>query len=1484
MSLIANFKGAGIVHRAMAAFPQLAQRHFQYLGGVSLLVLAVQQTIGGVAQAQTVVTTTQVANGVPLTLTDPTSFTVTTSGTGTAGYGLWAQNPGGAITADTPVLSVQSANSIAAVAQAGGVITLGGPATPTFDLTSSNLQTVLSTGAGSAVNLTGGTVNLTVANVSASLTAAVSVQSGGGVSLNGTTVTATSARTTGSGSVVGIQVANAGSYANLSNVTINSTITASTSPDMVYGLQVMSGGSVTGSGVTIDATRNSSTGSSLILQATGTGTVVDLSDIHFTGTGTNVSGVSSLQGASVTLNGGTVQSPVSGLASNLTSTTQLTAINVDVSVSGSGAGGASAANSATLTLIGGSVTTTGTGSTAISAGGGGKVNMTGTAVIQAAGATSSTTSNQALSANGANSVITGDGVTVTACQRVGTTCNAAINLTGALAQNGGVVSLTNGSSITLNSNVSGTISVSGVRATGAGSMVSLTDSSVSVAGTNAHGIRADTSGNVMLTNAQVSTTGNGGIGLDIVGAGASVTALAGTVVTTSGSSAPGISLTSGATVSLTNASVTASGATSSALVGSGATYTNVAEFTDSSLVSMQAPAISVTSGTTNVTASNTTISGNGVLLSTSGTGSTTNLTATNGSMLTGAVQTAAGNTSNLTVQSASIWTMSGPSTLTNLTLDAGTLRYGAATTLSVTNPITLGSGGGTIDTNGFSSTLAEPIEGAGALTKVGTGVLTLTGANSYTGGTAINGGVLQVSADNNLGAAMGPLSFDGGTLNTTATFMSARATTLGTGGGTFDVNPGTTLTMGGTIDGTGVLIKTDAGSLVLTADNTYGGVTTISGGTLQLGDGGTSGRIVGDIVDNASLVFNRTDSFILPGAISGTGTVTQLGGGTTILTGDSTYSGGTTIAAGTLQLGNGGTSGSIEGNVLNNGTLAFDRLDTLTFDGEISGSGAVEQIGSGTTVLTGANTYSGATNVNAGTLQAGATNTFSPNSAVTVAAAGTLDLNGFNQTVPSIINAGLINMGVGTPPGTVLTTGSYIGQGGTIAMNTFLEADNSPSDRLVIDGGTASGDSFLRIFNAGGAGALTTGNGILVVDAINGGSTVPGTFALSGPVVAGPYEYTLFRSSVDASGLQNWYLRSTLDCSLEPNAEVCAPPTPPTPPTPPAPPHFRIETSLNAAMPSMALLYGRNLLDTLHERVGDEQDLRGLTGLYQNAPYTGGWARVIGTGGKQDGDPRGVFGSGPEFSYGFLGLQGGQDLIRRENGDGSRDHVGVTFAVGGAHGNVTHFDGTTGNDDLQAYTLGGYWTHFGASGWYVDTMVQGTLYDARTTANRGLLPFKTNGDGLAGSVEAGYPFKFAGGYFIEPQVQLIYQNINFNSAFDNDALVKFSNVDSLIGRIGARFGRTWSLDGNAPDARMITVWIRPNVWQEFRGNPITQFSSEDGFVPFRSDLGGTWGEVNAGVSGQINLNTTLFANVSYQSRFDGKGFAYDGKAGVRINW
>ena len=113
--------------------------------------------------------------------------------------------------------------------------------------------------------------------------------------------------------------------------------------------------------------------------------------------------------------------------------------------------------------------------------------------------------------------------------------------------------------------------------------------------------------------------------------------------------------------------------------------------------------------------------------------------------------------------------------------------------------------------------------------------------------------------------------------------------------------------------GAGVLqlIKSGTGTLTLTGTNIYTGNTTINAGTLQLGNGGITGSITGDVTNNGILAFDRSNELPFAGNISGNGRVTQIGIGTTILTGTNTYAGGTTINAGTLQLGDGDCTGSI---------------------------------------------------------------------------------------------------------------------------------------------------------------------------------------------------------------------------------------------------------------------------------------------------------------------------------------------------------------------------------------------------------------------------------------------------------------------------------------------------------------------------------------------------------------------------------------------
>ena len=334
---------------------------------------------------------------------------------------------------------------------------------------------------------------------------------------------------------------------------------------------------------------------------------------------------------------------------------------------------------------------------------------------------------------------------------------------------------------------------------------------------------------------------------------------------------------------------------------------------------------------------------------------------------------------------------------------------------------------------------------------------------------------------------------------------------------------------------------------------------------------------------------------------SGTGTLTIADGG--IVTGPvviATNAG----SIGTLNIGAGaGNPAAAPGTLTapsvafgaGTGTINFNHTSAdYVFAPAISGNGTVNVL-AGTTTLTGANSYSGATNVNAGTLRAGAPNTFSPNSAVTVASGGTLDLNGFNQTVPSVTNAGLVNMGTGTAPGTVLTTTSYTGAGGTIAMNTFLGGDGSPSDRLVINGGSATGNSLLRITNAGGPGAETVANGI------RGGAgdqrRHDGARCLRARWRGARRRLRLSICSAVASAAA---IPTTGSCARPSSSDQCrrqpvVPPEPPILPTEPPPeplppgvyPIIGPEIATYGVVQPIARQLGLTTLGTLHERIGD---------------------------------------------------------------------------------------------------------------------------------------------------------------------------------------------------------------------------------------------------------------------------------------------------------
>lgn len=374
--------------------------------------------------------------------------------------------------------------------------------------------------------------------------------------------------------------------------------------------------------------------------------------------------------------------------------------------------------------------------------------------------------------------------------------------------------------------------------------------------------------------------------------------------------------------------------------------------------------------------------------------------------------------------------------------------------------------------------LSGTLSGTGGLNQVGNGFLELSGANTYSGGTTLTSGTLLVGSDANLGDASGTLTFNGGTLQNTGAFTTGRATTLNAAGGTFLANMN--LVMNGPISGTGRLTKTGAATLTLTGANNYTGGTTISAGTLQVGNGGTSGSIAGNITNNGVLAFSRSDASIFGGAASGTGSLDQRGTGTTVLSGANTYTGGTTISAGTLQIGNGGTAGSILGNVADNGILAFNRSDGVTFGGIVSGGGSLEQRGAGTLTLTGANSYTGGTTLAGGTLSVASDGNLGATSGQLTFSGGTLlNTAAFTTGRTVALNA---------PGGTFQTNANLVASGPIGGVGRLTKTGASTLTLTGADtytGGTTIGAGTLQIGNGGTSGSIVgdvIDNGALVFD------------------------------------------------------------------------------------------------------------------------------------------------------------------------------------------------------------------------------------------------------------------------------------------------------------------------------------------------------------------------------------------------------------------
>jgi outer membrane autotransporter protein len=444
----------------------------------------------------------------------------------------------------------------------------------------------------------------------------------------------------------------------------------------------------------------------------------------------------------------------------------------------------------------------------------------------------------------------------------------------------------------------------------------------------------------------------------------------------------------------------------------------------------------------------------------------------------------------------------------DLTFANGTTLQAATNGLSLANAMTL-NGTSTVDTQANALTLAGNIVGGGGLTKIGAGTLTLSGPSTYTGATNVNAGTLQAGVAN----AFTPLSAftvaSGATLDlnnfdqAVGSLAGAGAVTLGAAT-LFTGGDNTSTTFSGTISGSGGLIKIGPGTLTLTGTSTYAGGTMIAGGLVNFNaasnfgtgpillNGGGLQWAAGTTTDISSRLFpfgadgatfdTNGNNVTLASALSGIGGVTKVGAGSLVLAGNNTYSGTTTISAGTLQLGNGGTSGSIAGNVVNNATFAVNRADTFMFGNVMSGTGAFVQMGTGTTVLTGNNPYTGPTTVAAGTLIVSGS---IANSAVAVNAGAMLA--GTGTVGPTTILSGG-TFAPGNSPGTMTVAGNLAFQSGALylvqvnpstASSANVTAGGSATLAGTVQAAFAPGSYVTRTYTilsaAGGLGGTTFG-------------------------------------------------------------------------------------------------------------------------------------------------------------------------------------------------------------------------------------------------------------------------------------------------------------------------------------------------------------------------------------------------------------------------
>ncbi|MFM0181086.1 autotransporter outer membrane beta-barrel domain-containing protein [Paraburkholderia aspalathi] len=1023
----------------------------------------------------------------------------------------------------------------------------------------------------------------------------------------------------------------------------------------------------------------------------------------------------------------------------------------------------------------------------------------------------------------------------------------------------------------------------------------------------------NSSGNFTLTGGGGTGTVRGAVLLG-VGNGNQITNASGAVITTTGAFNDGMAANGSGNTLTNRGSITTSGPNAYGMTAAWG-QTNVGQLNNTLINSgsvttsgsnARAASILGGSGTINNSGTLTTTGSasptaylqgnndqliNSGTISASGSGSDAVFSNTAGSSFVATIQNLAGG-SIISQNGSGIRTLNGNSTIIN----AGLVQSGIGTA------ITMGNGNDSLilQTGSVINGAADGGAGSNTVTLQGSG----TASNAFTNFQTL---LMQGTLWNWTGSGTFTLAHvQTGTLNLTGT-LGASATALVDSGATLQATaqnlPSTVTDNGlvrfaqdsagtytGSISGTGAVDKTGAGVLTLApaaaSGNTYSGGTTIDQGTIAVGADNALGANTGGLTFNSGtlqlttsfdLAATRaitlaagggtidTQSFdsTLSQAVSGTGALTKAGSGSLLMTGVSTYSGATTVAAGTLAIG-----------------------DATHASAALTGGGATT-VASGAT-LGGYGSVTGAVTNNGTLAVANAVPSFASEGN------GAFSING------SLVNAGLVQIGgpaAGGVGNRLNVAGNYTGQDGTIGLNTVVAGDGAASDRLVLSGGTATGSTHLQVTNVGGQGAQTVADGIQVIQATNGATTASSAFTLAAPVKAGAYSYYLAKGGVSSGTTDNWYLRNTV--APLPTATVPgqppvttpgAPGEPPvvasgvpiaaegTPPLPPAPPAgsaaiplYRVEVPVYAAAPGVARELGLMQIDTFHDRQGDQALLS------ESGKLPAAWGRVWG--GHSVLSQNGT--ASPQFDGSVYGIQAGQDLYADRSASGQRNHYGLFVGFARATGDVDGFalgmpNLAVGHLAINAYSLGGYWTHIGPSGWYTDAVLMGSSLTVDPDSRDGLNT-TTHGNAVTGSLEGGLPIPLGAGLTLEPQAQLVWQHLSLSDFNDGVSSVGFNSGNTFVGRIGARLQAQF-------DAFAIAwrPYLRVSFLREFGSDDKVTFG---GGTVIPGTVGQTAAQLGAGVVGKFSTSGSVFATLGWVTNLGGAHQrTVTGDAGVRWVW